>query len=383
VVKKKGWIKRESRKLSGDVWVYRHYVTRPADGKRVEHTSVIGSLVAYPKIADAWAEVTRRKLDRTPLLVAISAVTFEQLVDQYRQTSLKKLAYSTQLVYEHIIDNYLTPRWGQDSALEIQPVEIEQWLGTFTLANASKSKLLKTMSTIYKRAQKYGLIPRTQEANPCIWVDQTAQSDYEAITLTPKQSTDIIAVLPLDVQTLTILIAGTGLRISEALALKWSDIDYTAQRIYIRRAWVKQRIGETKTKASRSHVPCSPLLVGFLQAWREATTYPKPGDWVFASRRKLGKEPRRADALTQLYLRPAAIAAGVPLATGQRFGFHTFRHSLSSALVNSGTDIKTVQALLRHADASTTLGIYTHASEANKLVAQAEMMERLFVGTVQ
>jgi site-specific recombinase XerD len=56
---------------------------------------------------------------------------------------------------------------------------------------------------------------------------------------------------------------------------------------------------------------------------------------------------------------------------------------LSSALVNSGTDIKTVQALLRHADASTTLGIYTHASEANKLVAQAEMMERLFVGTVQ
>jgi integrase len=187
----------------------------------------------------------------------------------------------------------------------------------------------------------------------------------------------------LDVQTLTTLIAGTGLRISEALALKWSDVDYTAQRIYIRRAWVKQKIGQTKTKASRSHVPCSPLLKGFLQAWQEQTVYPKPGDWVFASKRKRGKEPRRGEVLTKGYIRPAAIAAGVLLAKGQRFGFHNFRHSLSSALVASGTDIKTVQALLRHADASTTLGIYSHASEANKLAAQAEMMDRLFTGTVQ
>lgn len=179
------------------------------------------------------------------------------------------------------------------------------------------------------------------------------------------------------------MIAATGLRISEVLALKWSDVDYANQRIYIRRAWVKQRIGETKTKVSRASVPCSPLLKGFLQAWREATVYGKPDDWLFPSKRKRGKEPRRADVLTHGYLRPAALSAGVILAKGQRFGFHNLRHSLSSALVASGTDIKTVQSLLRHADASTTLGIYSHASEANKLAAQVEMMDRLFTGTVQ
>jgi integrase len=42
-----------------------------------------------------------------------------------------------------------------------------------------------------------------------------------------------------------------------------------------------------------------------------------------------------------------------------------------------------VQALLRHAQASTTLGLYTHASEANKLAAQTEMMGKLFTETVQ
>jgi integrase len=87
--------------------------------------------------------------------------------------------------------------------------------------------------------------------------------------------------------------------------------------------------------------------------------------------------------IAKYYLRPAAIRAGVPLVEGQRFGFHCFRHSLSSALVNSGTDIKTVQALLRHAQASTKLGLCTHASEANMLSAQAEMMGKLFTETVQ
>jgi integrase len=363
--------------------VYRHYVTRPADGKRVEHTSVIGSVSAFPKPEDAWAEVARRKLDRSQSLVASSVIKFEELAHQYKQTSLLKLAHSTQLVSTHVIDNYLVPRWGDHPALAITPVEIEQWLGSLPLADATRSKMLKVMSVVYKRARKHGLIPRTQEANPCTFVTQTAASDYEALTLTAAQTTDIITALPLAEQTVTILVAATGLRISEALALKWSDIETANQRILIRRAWVKQRIGETKTKASRSSVPCSPLLTGFLQAWHEATVYAKPDDWVFACTRKRGKEPRRADGLVNGYLRPAAIAAGVPLPKGQRFGFHNLRHSLSSALVNSGTDIKTVQSLLRHANASTTLEIYSHASEANKLAAQQMMMDRLFVGTVQ
>jgi integrase len=349
----------------------------------VEHTAVIGTVAAFPKLEDAWAEVAKRKLDRPKLLVAGSAITFEQLAHQYKQTSMKKLAHSTQLVSTHVINNYLVPRWGQEIALDIQPLAIMEWLGSLPLHDATRSKILKVMSVIFKRAQQYGVIPRSQEANPCTWVDQTAQSDYEAITLTPKQTTDIIAALPLAEQTVTILVAATGLRISEALGLKWSDIDIAKQRIHIRRAWVKQKIGETKTKASRASVPCSPLLSSFLEAWQKETVYPKPDDWVFPCIRKRGREPRRADGLVHGYLRPAAVLAGVPLPKGQRFGFHNLRHSLSSALVNSGTDIKTVQALLRHANASTTLGIYAHASEASKLLAQTEMMDRIFTGIVQ
>jgi integrase len=62
---------------------------------------------------------------------------------------------------------------------------------------------------------------------------------------------------------------------------------------------------------------------------------------VFASERKKGKSPRSSSVLTWDHLRPAAIAAGVKLKKGQRFGFHNFRHGLASWLVNQGTDVKT------------------------------------------
>lgn len=57
-------------------------------------------------------------------------------------------------------------------------------------------------------------------------------------------------------------------------------------------------------------------------------------------------------------IRPAAIKVGIRLEPGQRFGFHNFRHSLATFLIGKGKDVKTIQGLLRHAKASTTLDLY-------------------------
>jgi integrase len=74
------------------------------------------------------------------------------------------------------------------------------------------------------------------------------------------------------------------------------------------------------------------------------------------------------------HLRPAAIKAGIQLEPGQRFGFHNFRHSLATFLVSRGKDVKTIQELLRHAKASTTLDLYSQAIDAAKLTAQEEIV---------
>jgi integrase len=60
-----------------------------------------------------------------------------------------------------------------------------------------------------------------------------------------------------------------------------------------------------------------------------------------------------------------------------RFGFHNFRHSLASYLVRNKTDVKTVQALLRHSDVKTTLQLYTHSVTEDRMAAQGAMLNAI------
>ena len=84
------------------------------------------------------------------------------------------------------------------------------------------------------------------------------------------------------------------------------------------------------------------LLADCLRSWHRETMYARPTDWIFASARTKRRQPTSSSVLTADHLRPAAIAAGVKLKKGQRFGFRNFRHRFASWLVNQGTDVKTV-----------------------------------------
>lgn len=234
------------------------------------------------------------------------------------------------------------------------------------------------MSVIYTRAQKYGLVPRSDSSNPVKWVEQSAKSSYKPIVLDPVTAAKIFEQLSGVELTLAILVAGTGIRISEAMGLKWEDIDYQNKQINLRRVWVSDTIVEhLKTDDSEAPVPLTDLLAKCLLDWHRETVYGKLSDWVFASARRKGRTPRSSSVLTWDHLRPAAIAAGVKLKKGQRFGFHNFRHGLASWLVNQGTDVKTVQGLLRHSNVSTTLGLYAHRVNSSMMAAQESMMRAL------
>jgi len=390
----RGWLKQEMR-TGGHTWVLFFRNVLKSDGKRVEHKVPIGLVKDFPDKTSAWAEVDKLHL-RLNQVDSRGKVTFADLVHHYADhelvehtESVHPKAHTTIKGYERVLRNRLLPRWGHRIALGIQPLEIEEWLTAVkkekSLANPTLDKMRRVMSLVYKHGQRYGLIPRSQEANPMRFVRCRTTSGYEAMILTPGQAYSVLLHLQEPERTLTLLAAGTGLRISECLGLQWQDVSFTEAMIHVRRTWTCGRVGLPKSKASRAPVPLHPLLSEFMFRWNRQTPHSQPSDWVFPSFRLKGKQPRVANMLVEDYLRPAAMKAGILSSyrndegelvenDPRRFGFHNLRHSLASFLVRIKTDPKTVQTLLRHSDVKLTLQYYTHSVSEDRMAAAGAML---------
>ena len=124
-----------------------------------------------------------------------------------------------------------------------------------------------------------------------------------------------------------------------------------------------------KTEGSRKGVPISQDLADALLEWRGKSLYPGDDDWIFASAVKEGKAPVWLSTMLEDYIQPATQAAGI----SKRVGWHTFRRSLASILADRGENVKVVQELLRHANASITIELYQQAGAEAKRAAQGHV----------
>jgi integrase len=308
------------------------------------------------------------------------------------------------------VKDYLIPRFGNKVAVEIKSKEILGWLEskTFTecgdegLEDSTLGKIKTVMGAVYRNAQFEELIPQTvspntkgqfKASNPVTFVRWSNQTDYEAFILKPEQTMAVLDLLMQPEYTLLLLVAATGVRISEALALKWISVLNDQNSIRIKNSWTYGQMGSgTKTQASKSTVPMHPALAEVLKSWQAETPYNKPNDFVFASFKLDGKKPRTGNMVVEDYLRPAALKAGVITErdgktydrTGNlitRFGFHCFRHTLASFLLAQGNSPVLIKNLLRWSKIS-MLDVYGHVMTDEKIAAQGSMLERIMPKTV-
>jgi integrase len=275
---------------------------------------------------------------------------------------------STKVTDERNARNYLS-HWADRVAKDLQPLEIQQWLDK--QSRGLRSKLRNTMAAVYNHGQKFGFIPRNAECNPMKLVSAPCKSDFESVELSGAEAAAVIRCIsdPL-VKVLVILIAVTGMRISEALALTWDAINWVRGKIHIRRKWNGNSYGKPKSRMSRKPVEMTNGLATVLEVWRQETVYAKDGDLFLPSYRKDGKQPRLGSMIVEDYVRPAAVVAGVleqrdggcyydgePVT---RFGFHSLRYGWGSWLAENGTSPEVIQHMLRHSSKDMTMH-YIHA----------------------
>lgn len=176
------------------------------------------------------------------------------------------------------------------------------------------------------------------------------------------------------------LIAGTGMRRGEALALHWSDVDLEARVLAVRgtlgRVGGQLIITKPKSERSRRTVPLSAPLVAILRAQNSAQAAEREaaGDqWhehglVFATDLGTPVDPRNILRTVQIAAQKAGIAD---------IGVHTLRHSAAVAWLEAGVHIKACADLLGHSSISVTGDIYGHTSDTTARYAIDALAEQL------
>ncbi len=212
------------------------------------------------------------------------------------------------------------------------------------------------------------------DRNPISMVRQSAKRQRVPVVLNIEQINLLLEGLKEPGKTAVLLDILTGLRVSELLALKWSDVDFENLEISGTRSIADQHVGPCKTEASQKPVPLDPELAEALLMWRRQSPYQMNDDWIFASPAKHGKLPYWSFSIFRTYIKPALKEAKI---TG-KIGWHTFRHSFATILKSHGEDVKTVQELMRHANSSVTLNLYAQAVTDTKRNAQSKVARLVF-----
>lgn len=216
--------------------------------------------------------------------------------------------------------------------------------------------------------------PAAQIRRPGVERTEARHLDGDAVTavLRAAESSRYHSVL--------VLIAATGLRKGEALALSWDHVDLDAGMLRvaatISRVAGRLLVTEPKTVRSRRAVPLHPAVVAMLRKHRArqaAERLRAANQWancglVFTTELGGPVDPRNL-------LRVMALAAKAADVTD--VGVHTLRHSAAVAWLESGVHIKAVADLLGHSSIAITGDVYGHTSDDTARAAVDALAGRL------
>jgi integrase len=341
-------------------WNYLQWV----DGKR--RSRVVGTLQEFPTKGAAWgaAESLRHSPEKP---VSRTAPTVNTLVEQYRAEKMPQ-RFSTRRGYEAWISNHILPRWGECSIADVQARPVELWLQSLALSPKSRVAIRGVLSILSDFAMWRGDVPIARNPMELVTVKGATKRTRRPRSLTVEEFQKFIAELGEPFRTMALLCVCFGLRISECLALRWSDVDWLNGRLRVERGIVRQHVDDVKTTNSERLMSIDRELLTILKTWKQATQFSAQEDWIFASPVKLGRLPWSYPHVLRVFYKAASDAGIGHLST------HTMRHSYRAWLDAVGTGVGVQQKLMRHASITTTMNTYgdvvtDEMAQANSKVA--------------
>lgn len=312
--------------------------------------------------------------------------TFHEFASEWFEGVAPELRVRTRIDYQWRLSNHLLPYFARHRLSAITVEEIDRYRREKVreskavaaarqrqlalpekerkrlvrpLSNGSINKTIRLLAVVLEQAVEYGYLDRNpakgrkrllKEDKPTrsyLQPDQVAallgaagKIDAEAREGDTRRRRPLLASLTL-----------AGLRIGEALDLRWRDVNLDARRL---------RIAAAKTDAGIREVDLTPALQELLADYRSRSPYTQPGDLVFPT--SAGKRDNPSNVRNR-FLDAAVKLANADLRAAGREPMpdvtpHSLRRTFISLLLAAGADVPYVMAQAGHTDPKMTLGLY-------------------------
>ncbi|MCD5445399.1 tyrosine-type recombinase/integrase [Lactobacillus delbrueckii] len=329
----------------------------PLTGKRVfagkaGFTSYNDAKVSYDKAraAGVTGSVSQKK-------------TFGEVYKLWLEAHKLQVKPSTIATQSDIVKNHILPYFGTDDISKIKPIKYQQWVIDLAKSYAAYRLTISIFNQIYDYGVSLGACDKLNNPNlmasiPAVRREKRMDNYYSQEELAEfLEAADKISHKS---YIYFRLLALTGLRRSEALALTWSDV--TPETIAVTKTLTGVGVQTPKTRRSNRLVPIDDVMYNLLLDLKQ------PGvDVIFAN--KFGAYHNIAAPrywLQKIYQSNPQL---------RKITIHGFRHTFASLMTGAG--LADVQLIMGHSSADMTIGTYTHQTDSsvNRIREQVKKLE--------
>lgn len=279
-------------------------------------------------------------------------------LETFKQGSVKQGTYDRLITSRKALEKYPIARMSIGG---ITLEHIQKYVNTLTdqgYALTTIKKQTRIVTAPLKHAAAMHHIP----------IDPTYGIKYPTRTNVKKESRDVVAYTTAEQKILSArfdtyvhpayavaaLMMETGLRIGEALSLRWTEVEIFRKRLHVRATVVrlankKQSVvqDDPKTQSSKRTVPLTPKAIQILERMRQD----KQNEWVFNNT----DGERLSYEAVRYQLKEVCRRTGIAF-----HGTHVFRHTFATNCYYKGMDVKILSKLLGHSEVNVTYNTYIH-----------------------
>lgn len=335
---------REKEKGSGVYWVFINHKSKRRSKK-----------IGDKKTANLVARGIREMLNRGDLgILKQKCPTVATYGQEWLTSPLRNLEETTLRNYEAIFRLHIKPDLGSRPLDEVKRKHVRTLIAQLKskkLSSSSAQVVIAVLSGIFDSAIEDEFI----SVNPCQNTRRFCGNETQTVInpLTPDEVQTFLenaSTLPIEYYTFYLLAVRTGLRLGEALALRWSDIDFDARTVEVSKSYnyrtKKTRLPKNKKPRTVDITPATVDALRNLQAQKKIRSI-TGSDLIIANNRG---QPVPARTLQQTLKKVAP----------RPIRLHDLRHTYATLRITKGDNILDVSKQLGHHKAAFTLDKYAH-----------------------